>query len=109
MNNNKPKFSFLISGFLNRIIREIFKWAAMAVLLNIAASLNPELPEKFPIIFGLANGAMRAANLILRWTMEFLYSIKGLHLFRFFGHWWGEFQENFKIFLNWVATTGKWW
>ena len=98
-----------LAGSVHGFVQGIFRWAMVAVLLHIAASLNPELSKQFPVIFEFANGTLRVANLIIKWLMELLYSIKGLHFFRFFRHWWGEVGENFKIFLSWIQTTGKWW
>lgn len=109
--NNNVTGNQILMGFadsVNGLIRGIFRWAVVAVLLNIAASLNPELPKQFPVIFGFANGTLRAANLIIKWLMEFIYAAKGLHFIKFFGHWIGEVQMNLKIFWNWIITTGRW-
>ena len=111
-NNNNVTVHRLVmemANSINHTIRWVLRWAIIAILLNIAASMDPELPKQFPVIFEFANGTLRVANLIIKWLMELLYSIKGLHFFRFLHHWWSEVWENVKIFLNWIRTTGKWW
>lgn len=90
-------------GF-DRLSRNITRLIVIGVLVNIVASLYPEFPERFPVIYGWFDGWLQFGEFLFKVALGSLYAIFTGN----FGEFWVEYGEALKElahqFTNWMAT-----
>lgn len=70
-----------VGNVASGINRFVFKMVVAGLVINIiASSFYPELPNRFPIVYGLFDGCLQFAEFLYRLVFRLLYLILTLKL-----------------------------
>lgn len=94
-----------ITRRLDRITDNFIRMMIIGLILNVvASSFYPELPERFPTIFGWFDGFLQLGEFALKVGLKVIYALFTGHL----GEFWDEYKDAFDSmwhqFCDWLAN-----
>lgn len=105
---NENSIRLTISNFfvwLDRFENNIARLAAVGFLLCIVGHFCPELPERYPAIFGWFQGWLRFVEVAYEFTLRFIYTIiSGESLVEFYTESQNITRQLIDEFVIWLST-----
>ena len=75
----------------------------IAILLQIAAALNPELPEKIPALYGVCDFILEMLELSYIMVFKSIRTVLTMN-FGEFSDIWSKFTSELAEFWSWIQT-----
>ena len=92
-----------ICSVTKKMAKRTANMVVIAILLQIAAALNPELPEKLPALYGVCDFILEMLELSYIMVFKSIRAVLTMN-FGEFSDIWSQFTSELAEFWSWIQT-----